>query len=407
MALIVLRSVKGSPLTIEEADANFSNLNTEVGQKLDYATYTPSDILSKLLTVDGDGSGLDADTLDGFHGESANIVSTIVLRDENGDFSSRIISAEEKFVGSLEGNVVGNVTGNVTGNATNITGTLSIGNGGTGATGATAARSNLGLGSIATQEASSVAITGGTITGITDLAIADGGTGASTAAGARTNLGLVLGSDVQPFANNLTAVSSLSTNGIYVRTGTATAAIRTIEAGTNIGSITNADGAAGNFRINGSTTPTVTNIIKSGTNGSGNIGQSDNRFGTIYGTATSAVYADLAEKYLADGEYAVGTVMMVGGEAEVTASKWGYRPIGVISENPAFKMNDGLDGGTFIALKGRVPVRVIGSVRKGDKIVAADSGLGASGVHNAVDYFGISLEDSDDTGIKLVECVIL
>ena len=61
---------------------------------------------------------------------------------------------------------------------------------------ASTARTNLGLGTMATQAASSVAITGGSITGITDLAVADGGTGASTASGARTNLGLVIGTDV-------------------------------------------------------------------------------------------------------------------------------------------------------------------------------------------------------------------
>ena len=63
-----------------------------------------------------------------------------------------------------------------------ITGTLPIANGGTNATTASGARTSLGLGTIATQDASSVAITGGSITGITDLAVADGGTGASTAA---------------------------------------------------------------------------------------------------------------------------------------------------------------------------------------------------------------------------------
>jgi hypothetical protein len=68
--------------------------------------------------------------------------------------------------------------------------TLPLNRGGTGASTASGARTNLGLGTIATQDASSVSITGGTITGITDLAIADGGTGASTAADARTNLGL-------------------------------------------------------------------------------------------------------------------------------------------------------------------------------------------------------------------------
>ena len=74
--------------------------------------------------------------------------------------------------------------------------TLSIGSavpvasGGTGATAAAAARTNLGLGSIATQAADSVAITGGSVAGITDLAVADGGTGASSASAARTNLGI-------------------------------------------------------------------------------------------------------------------------------------------------------------------------------------------------------------------------
>jgi hypothetical protein len=74
--------------------------------------------------------------------------------------------------------------------STQVTGVLPVANGGTGANTASAARTALGLGSIATQDASSVTITGGSITGITDLAVADGGTGSSTASGARTNLGL-------------------------------------------------------------------------------------------------------------------------------------------------------------------------------------------------------------------------
>jgi hypothetical protein len=88
-----------------------------------------------------------------------------------------------------------------------ITGVLPLANGGTASSTASGARTNLGLGTIATQNASSVAITGGTITGITDLAVADGGTGASTAAGARTNLNAV------DQALTLTAGTGLSGGG--------------------------------------------------------------------------------------------------------------------------------------------------------------------------------------------------
>ena len=124
------------------------------------------------------------------------------------------------------------------------------------------------------------------------------------------------------------------------------------------------------------------------------------------GTATAARYADLAEKYLADQEYEVGTVVVVGGEAEVTASMAGQRAIGVLSANPAFMMNKDLEGGTYIALKGRVPVKVNGAVKKGDRLTAGDNGC-AMVVDECKDVFAIALESSDDAGIKLIEAVVL
>lgn len=125
------------------------------------------------------------------------------------------------------------------------------------------------------------------------------------------------------------------------------------------------------------------------------------------GTATSARYADLAEKYLSDNDYEIGTVMVIGGEKEITAGMWGQRAIGVISENPAFMMNRDLEGGVYVALKGRVPVKVTGSVRKGDRLIAANNGCAVAAVPHANDVFAIALETNDSQDIKLVEAVII
>ena len=124
------------------------------------------------------------------------------------------------------------------------------------------------------------------------------------------------------------------------------------------------------------------------------------------GTATSARYADLAEKYLADADYETGTVVIVGGDKEVTASTWGERAVGVVSANPAYMMNSELEGGTYIALKGRVPVKVIGVVRKGDRLVAGDRGC-AQVAQDRLDVFAIAMESSDNDDVKLIESVVL
>ena len=75
-------------------------------------------------------------------------------------------------------------------------------------------------------------------------------------------------------------------------------------------------------------------------------------------------------------------------------------------------MNKDLEGGTYIALKGRVPVKVVGPVNKGDKLIATDNGIavavGPQGyASELMNVFSIALETSNDLGVKLVECVIL
>lgn len=125
-----------------------------------------------------------------------------------------------------------------------------------------------------------------------------------------------------------------------------------------------------------------------------------------HGIATSSRYADLAEKYLADKEYDVGTVIAVGGEKEVTACSWGDRAIGVVSASPGYMMNSELEGGTYIALKGRVPVKVTGVIHKKQGLIASNNGRAMAGVYHSNEVFAIALEDSDGTK-DTIEAIIL
>jgi hypothetical protein len=129
--------------------------------------------------------------------------------------------------------------------------------------------------------------------------------------------------------------------------------------------------------------------------------------GIFNGLATYSQYGDLAEKYLPDSEYDVGTVVMVGGEKEITAAQPGFRALGVISEKPGYLMNSELEGGQAVALKGRVPVKVTGSVIKGQRLIASTNGTAQSSFGAHTDTFAIALETNTDAGVKLVECIVL
>lgn len=126
----------------------------------------------------------------------------------------------------------------------------------------------------------------------------------------------------------------------------------------------------------------------------------------FHGTATTAKYADLAEKYTTEIEHPVGTVMMVAASYDYETcpvQTLGY-PIGVISEKPAFLMNEECDG-QALALKGRVPVRIIGPVKKGEAVFVYENGT-AGRQYNGAHIVGVALETNTDTGEKLVECVL-
>jgi len=147
-------------------------------------------------------------------------------------------------------------------------------------------------------------------------------------------------------------------------------------------------------------TITVGNIVNANGNGVGNIGSSTTYFNTVFAKATSAQYADLAEKYEADQQYESGTVLVFGGEKEVTANSGDTdtRVAGIVSQNPSYLMNSGLSvaNAVAVALLGRVECKVNGPVRKGDLLVTA--GNGRARVNNnppAGTIVGKSLADFD------------
>lgn len=121
------------------------------------------------------------------------------------------------------------------------------------------------------------------------------------------------------------------------------------------------------------------------------------------GTATQARYADLAEKYVTDKEYSVGTLLSIGGKEEATVATASSIVIGVISEYPAYLMNADSPG-EAVALTGRVPVRVVGPVVKGDVIYSFANGCASSTKSDNV--VGIALETNSATSEKLVECIL-
>jgi enamine deaminase RidA (YjgF/YER057c/UK114 family) len=159
---------------------------------------------------------------------------------------------------------------------------------------------------------------------------------------------------------------------------------------------------------------TLGSIVNAAGNGVGNIGSSSGYFNTVFAKATSAQYADVAERFASDTTYPAGTVVELGGIAEITVSltELSENVFGVISTQAAYLMNSA--AGTDethppIAMTGRVPVRVVGMVRKGDRLVSAGFGLARSakpGEASAFNVIGRSLEDKLDINEGTVEAIV-
>ena len=155
-------------------------------------------------------------------------------------------------------------------------------------------------------------------------------------------------------------------------------------------------------------------LLNAQADGVGNIGSSTVGFNTIHAKATSAQYADLAERFEADTIYSAGTVVELGGTKEVTVAQQDLTDavFGVISTQAAYLMNGSAGSNEThpaIAMSGRVPVRVTGTVEKGDRLVSAGNGIARSakqGEANAFNVIGRALESKSSSEEGTVEAIV-
>jgi hypothetical protein len=203
---------------------------------------------------------------------------------------------------------------------------------------------------------------------------------------------------------------------ISVTTATSSVNIQNQTADANIAVVVNDGGVTTTaLLVNGSTSQVgVLGITNLNSSGVGNIGAAGAVFNTVFATATTALYADVAERFAADIEMLPGTVVELGGSAEITKSvdELSENVFGVISTRAAYLMNSGAGTDSThppIAMTGRVPVRVTGSIRKGDRLVAAGDGLARAaktGEATAFNVIGRALESKESESLGVIEAIV-
>ena len=182
---------------------------------------------------------------------------------------------------------------------------------------------------------------------------------------------------------------------------------------------TTVSGTYPNFTITSTDTNTTTDItgtIIPATDNTYDLGSTSKKYANIYGHTVEATYADLAERYASDAIYEAGTVVVFGGEAEITTTQLAgdVSVAGVISTNPALKLNAEAGNSQthpYVALRGRVPCQIIGPVSKGDLIITAHDEPGYAKSNGKFDagrsVFAKSIETDLSEGKKVIEVVIL
>jgi hypothetical protein len=233
-----------------------------------------------------------------------------------------------------------------------------------------------------------------------------------TAAGAVTGQSLASNS-FATIHTTLVTGGNATVNGLVVNTSA------TIGTTLGVSGAVTAAGGLQNTPIGNTTASTATfttvrtgNVIPSTANAS-TLGNSTTWYSAVYATAVQSFYADLAEKYIADQIYDPGTVVIFGGTEEITTTdKLGdTRVAGVISTDPAYLMNM-TSTGLPVALRGKVPVKIVGQVSKGDLLITSDTPGHGTSVGFRTDYapnavFAKSLVDDRSYDARVIWAVIL
>ena len=260
-----------------------------------------------------------------------------------------IVSGIESATGNVTGSYfivnVSSLTGIASGTPTKIVNGTSEANIGT-----SGGNANISIGG--TSNVFVVASTGIYTTGLSSITgnITAGNISATNHTGATVSV-----------TGSITAGGDLSLVGNIVDTG----ALSFITSSN--GNISLLPNGSGNINTGANIMPTA--------NATANIGSATSSFNTIFAKATSAQYADLAEMYCADSEYTPGTVLEFGGTEEVTITTQSHstQVAGIVSTNPSYLMNSTLTctNAVEVALVGRVPCHVVGTIAKGDRLVAS------------------------------------
>ena len=324
---------------------------------------------------------------------SDNIVGKVVVRDSRGDFSANDITAEN-FIGTLKGNV--DINSGISYFKKIICDDIEP-------------RQFSGTASSASKLAP-----GRQINGI----LFDGSEDVTVPASAETLTGIRLPANVTD--SSLTAVgvlNSLNVSNIGLVIGETNSIKISVPNTVPIIEVQNGDGLQIKIKDEigiglSSSILFVPSLLASGNpalipeiNSNVNLGLPNQKWLTVHagifnGQATSAQYADLAENYLADDQYNVGTVLEFGGVQEVTIAKdFSNSVAGVVSEKPAYLMNSELQGQYIacIALQGRVPCKVKGPIKKGDMMISAGNGYARAEKDPKIGtVLGKSLENFDD-----------